>query len=122
MNGEGPVERWVKQGYDPRRRPWYQGAMELLASQDGGAPPEYVDELIHWTEPYTFFTTGDPGITASIAFLGEDGVRYVIGFDIRPGRRCSGSWRPIPHPLESRMTWISLSGPGSDWAAGTFLR
>ena len=55
--------------YDPRERPWFQGA----ASQP---------ETVHWTEPYTFFTTKDPGITASLAFpQGEDELR-VVALDV----------------------------------------
>jgi diguanylate cyclase (GGDEF)-like protein len=43
------------QDYDARRRPWYTAAM----AQSG-------DDELAWTAPYTFFTTGEPGITASI--------------------------------------------------------
>ncbi|HFD92283.1 MAG TPA: HAMP domain-containing protein [Gammaproteobacteria bacterium] len=77
-----PQVRWRDQDYDPRQRPWFRGAMARLALHGGTALPGDGDELIHWTEPYTFFTTGDPGITASIAFQGADGMRYVVGFDI----------------------------------------
>ncbi len=80
--GEPPREQWRTQDYDPRLRPWYRGAMTRLAQRDGATAVEDAGELIYWTEPYTFFTTGDPGITASIAFRGADGLRYVIGFDI----------------------------------------
>ncbi|OQX17637.1 MAG: hypothetical protein BWK76_10135 [Desulfobulbaceae bacterium A2] len=58
--------------YDTRKRPWFQGAMAL---DD--------DKAIHWTDPYIFFTTKDPGITASMRWTGTDGSRYVIGHDVR---------------------------------------
>ena len=55
--------------YDPRERPWFQGALNQR-------------EIVHWTEPYTFFTTKDAGITASLAFpLGEDELR-VVALDV----------------------------------------
>jgi serine phosphatase RsbU (regulator of sigma subunit) len=62
--------------YDPRTRPWYLGALALDAAVNQPRGP------IHWTEPYTFFTTKDPGITASVVFVAPDGRRHVIGFDI----------------------------------------
>jgi serine phosphatase RsbU (regulator of sigma subunit) len=80
-------EPWASQkeiDYDPRGRPWYQGA---IAKRDvdaalGVAGP---GQLEHWTKPYTFFTTSDPGITASITIDAPGdgvGVDHVIGFDI----------------------------------------
>ncbi|MDD5335372.1 MAG: response regulator [Rhodoferax sp.] len=58
--------------YDTRQRPWFQGAMSLSGEQG-----------IHWTEPYIFFTSKEPGITASMRWQGKDGNRYVIGHDVR---------------------------------------
>ena len=44
------LEQWEKTiDYDPRQRPWFQGAIRHLGSDEP-----------HWTEPYTFFTTKDP--------------------------------------------------------------
>jgi PAS domain S-box-containing protein len=57
--------------YDTRKRPWFQGAMQLADDRD-----------IHWTEPYIFFTTKEPGITASMRWTGKNGQRYVIGHDV----------------------------------------
>ncbi len=55
--------------YDPRTRPWYQGT---LSGQD------------HWTDPYEFFTLGEPGVTYSIPILDDnDAVVAVVGVDIR---------------------------------------
>lgn len=66
--------------YDPRSRPWFEGALrasrEASEASAGGPSPVY------WTRPYLFFTTRDPGVTASIALRGSDGVDYVLGFDV----------------------------------------
>ncbi len=59
--------------YDPRDRPWYKGAMEAMA----------LDESIFWTEPYNFFTTGDPGITGSTGVVLPDGEVLALGIDIK---------------------------------------
>ncbi len=73
-NAEGSYvsEEWRARDYDPRQRPWYQGAMALA------------DETrIHWTEPYQFFTTKDLGITASMRWTDRNtGKRHVIAFDV----------------------------------------
>lgn len=61
---------WREVDYDARQRPWYRGAM--------AGPPGPV----HWTAPYSLFTTGDPGITASARLRLADGRDCVIGFDL----------------------------------------
>jgi len=66
-----PKEEWKETDYDPRTRPWFQGAMASRGA----------DHAVHWTEPYKFFTTGQPGITAAAAFRSGDRDR-VLGFDI----------------------------------------
>ena len=71
-----PVETWRELDYDPRARPWYRGALEARGSGT---------DALHWTEPYTFFTTKDPGVTASLAFEpknGLDGLDHVVGVDV----------------------------------------
>jgi serine phosphatase RsbU (regulator of sigma subunit) len=60
------IENRRKDGYDPRKRPWYVGAK---------ATPS-------WTKPYTFATTKDAGITASVSFRAPDGRHCVLGFDL----------------------------------------
>ncbi len=77
-----PVESWQDLPYDPRVRPWYQGAVGTRTEMPAaGTEP---DRLIHWTEPYIFYTTKDPGITASLAYQTGDGdtLDHVIGFDV----------------------------------------
>jgi serine phosphatase RsbU (regulator of sigma subunit) len=65
---------WKNLNYDPRTRPWYKGALD--ARKKGGSV------AVHWTPPYTFFTTKDPGMTASVTFDPGDGLTRVIGFDV----------------------------------------
>ncbi len=69
-SGELVREEWIENDYDPRKRPWHAGAMAL---QDANA--------VHWTEPYIFFTTKDPGITASVRLRLPSGETLVFGFD-----------------------------------------
>jgi hypothetical protein len=55
--------------YDPRTRPWYQAAAEK-------------SEVV-WTEPYIFFTSRKPGITAAVGVDdGKDEPAAVVGIDI----------------------------------------
>ncbi len=54
--------------FDPRGRPWYQGALKA----DG----------MYWTSPYVFYTTQAPGITAAIRFTRSGSVDRVFGVDI----------------------------------------
>jgi serine phosphatase RsbU (regulator of sigma subunit) len=67
-----PQETWRDLDYDPRARPWYQGALEARSAPD----------TLHWTEPYTFFTANEPGVTASVAFAKQDGIEHVVGLDV----------------------------------------
>lgn len=63
---------WSERDYDPRQRPWYQGA---IADDREGA--------LHWTEPYRFYTTGDPGISVSTRLRLRDGRDFVLAFDLK---------------------------------------
>jgi diguanylate cyclase (GGDEF)-like protein/PAS domain S-box-containing protein len=64
------THRWQALEYDARQRPWYQAALAGEANQ------------VQWTDPYAFFTTGDPGISASTRISLKDGRDFVIGFDL----------------------------------------
>ncbi len=76
-----PVETWQELDYDPRLRPWYQGAIaECERCED--SPACNPRDRVHWTAPYEFFTLKEPGITASIALDTGDGLQRVIGFDL----------------------------------------
>ena len=63
-------EETKPQDYDPRRRPWFSGAM---------ATPEH---QVHWTAPYVFQSTQEPGITASVRWQDKAGVSWVVAFDV----------------------------------------
>lgn len=55
--------------FDPRNRLWYQSATEKLTSI--------------WTDPYIFFTSKTPGITAASPVFDDSGViQGVVGVDI----------------------------------------
>ncbi|MEO0830410.1 MAG: cache domain-containing protein, partial [Pseudomonadota bacterium] len=55
--------------FDPRTRPWYQGAVSTGA--------------VAWTDPYIFYSSQRPGITVSAPVRnGENRVVGVIGVDI----------------------------------------
>ena len=73
-----PEERQEALDYDPRTRPWYQGAVALLESAEQPADRA----AVYWTEPYSFFSTGEPGITAAVAFRDPSGVVRVVGIDL----------------------------------------
>ncbi len=73
---EVPTEAWKDTDYDARNRPWFKGALDLLRNGKGNG-----NELF-WTEPYVFFTTQEPGITASIASTMEQFPCTVLAFDV----------------------------------------
>lgn len=63
--------RDMDEKYDPRTRPWYKMAM----ADDNPAE-------ILWTSPYYFFTSGKPGITATIKWKNHAGVMHVFAIDV----------------------------------------
>jgi serine phosphatase RsbU (regulator of sigma subunit) len=65
-------------GYDPRVRPWFQGAKARLEAH----PDAPWSQRLHWTAPYTFYTTKEPGITASLAWRDARGLVHVVGLDV----------------------------------------
>jgi diguanylate cyclase (GGDEF)-like protein len=79
---DGVVQaHWGEQAYDPRTRPWFIGGMGLLDATPASAG-SVAGDPVHWTAPYTLFTTGDPGITASTRWRLADGRDFVLGFDL----------------------------------------
>lgn len=66
-------EYYEELDYDPRRRIWYERALE--------ATPE---APLYWTKPVIFFITKDPGITASAHWPGDasDSATTVVAFDL----------------------------------------
>ncbi|HRK40425.1 MAG TPA: PAS domain S-box protein, partial [Burkholderiaceae bacterium] len=64
-------EEWKDQDYDPRKRPWYIGALS--------AP----ENVVHWTPPYMFATTQEPGITTAVRWTDAvTGQTMVVAFDV----------------------------------------
>lgn len=67
------LQRYYKSAdYDPRQRLWFKLAMAAPA-----------DGRTHWTAPYKFFTTGDPGITVSIRRDLPGKRSLVVGMDLK---------------------------------------
>jgi class 3 adenylate cyclase len=63
------VERYTDDPYDPRKRPWYTGALQSKG--------------VYWTEVYIFFTDQKPGVTAATVLRGSDGrLRGVLSMDV----------------------------------------
>ncbi|MGD8251191.1 MAG: adenylate/guanylate cyclase domain-containing protein [Desulfobacterales bacterium] len=63
------VEEEAFDGFDPRTRPWYIGATRTRA--------------VYWTDVYVFFTSGKPGVTASISVVDpDDRLIGVLSIDI----------------------------------------
>lgn len=65
------TRQWQRLDYDARERPWYRAAVAKLPGE------------VAWTPPYRFFTTGEPGITASTHLRLRDGRDLVIGLDLK---------------------------------------
>ena len=62
--------------FDPRTRPWYQGAEQT--------------EKPFWSDTYLFFTLQKPGITFSIPHFDADGkLQTVVGVDIELATLCA---------------------------------
>jgi adenylate cyclase len=68
-----------RERYDPRVRAWYRVAIDDAERIEAGAE---LPEGVYWTEPYAFFSTGAPGISASVHARGPDGKRFVLALDV----------------------------------------
>jgi serine phosphatase RsbU (regulator of sigma subunit) len=73
---------WKEFDYDAHSRPWYKGAVAKWKACQEPNQRENADKLIHWTDPYQFFTTKEYGMTLSTRFETPDGRWLVVGFDI----------------------------------------
>ncbi|MEJ2509489.1 MAG: SpoIIE family protein phosphatase, partial [Gammaproteobacteria bacterium] len=76
-----PTVSWKTLDYDPRQRPWFKGALQQRKLQERSSGSAMPDTRVFWTRPYTFYTTQQPGLTASIAY-DTDGREHVVGFDV----------------------------------------
>ncbi len=58
--------------YDARTRPWFKGGMALAQEGD-----------IFWSEPYTFRSSLEPGLSVVVRWTAADGNRYVMTSDLK---------------------------------------
>ncbi|HYB43927.1 MAG TPA: cache domain-containing protein, partial [Candidatus Methylomirabilis sp.] len=73
-----PVASWKTSDYDPRDRPWFQGARAAYRASGSGD----VAARVYWTRPYTFYTANAPGLTAALAFRSGDGLLRMVALDV----------------------------------------
>ncbi len=63
------IEKWEEESdYDPRKRPWF-------------IAPD-AENRVSWTEKYTFFQSGKPGLTASVSWIDPDSSEKYMVFGI----------------------------------------
>ena len=76
-----PQVAWKDESYDPRRQPWFQGTLraQVLLTRRSKPP---AGPRLHWTKPYTFDTTGTPGITAALPFGDARKRQRIVAFDV----------------------------------------
>jgi adenylate cyclase len=67
------------EAFDPRTRDWYRVAREAAAREE---PGDALPRGVYWTQPYSFFSTGEPGITAMVQVEEPRGQRRVLAFDV----------------------------------------
>lgn len=89
------TEPWTDMVYDPRTRPWYQVAASAPAPT--------------WTEPYTFFTTRDAGITYTLPIRAGQNLIGVVALDFLLDDLTARVWRAQPTPL-SRCVVVDDQG------------
>lgn len=66
------IRTWHQEDrYDPRVRIWFKGALTMPGANQ-----------IYWTSPYIFFTTKEPGITASVYSFSASGDTIITAFDV----------------------------------------
>ncbi len=92
------VEQWQERSdYDPRTRPWFQGALALRDA-----------DKIYRTKPYVFFTRKVPGLTAAVRYGTGEGVdgTYVFAIDL------------LLAGIADNVARISVSGQGQAFLVG----
>jgi signal transduction histidine kinase/DNA-binding response OmpR family regulator len=58
--------------YDARTRPWFRGGMELAR-----------DDEVFWSEPYTFRSSNEPGLSVVVRWTDRSGMRHVMTSDLK---------------------------------------
>jgi len=75
-----PIRSWSvdeptdEERYDPRTRAWY------VVAREGASEDE--PDTVFWTDPYAFFTTGEPGITAAVNLDRPGEAPLVLAIDV----------------------------------------
>jgi hypothetical protein len=71
--GKSAEEKTEQSHYDPRNRPWFEGAIHDNAEQKP-----------YWTQPYSFQTAKQFGVTASLKWENDKmpQTTYVVAFDV----------------------------------------
>lgn len=99
-------------GYDPRELPWYLQALERFARHAPALAP-HAAPAIAWSDVYTFFTSREPGVTASFAARDPSGALVVVVYGVLLDElsRYTRSAAPTPN---GRILVVSDSG----WLVG----
>ncbi len=99
--GHTPLLDWELPlpGYDGRLRPWHKAAMAKFADLPLNEAHLVGSPLIAWTDVYPLFTTGKPGISASIAARDPAGKILIVAYDLLLDEiaHFSTSARPSPN-------------------------
>jgi serine phosphatase RsbU (regulator of sigma subunit) len=83
INGQDQPQNFDEElQYNPVNRPWFIGAMQRRNKLIDPLKVELGSQLIHWTTPYRFYSTNQPGITASISVKDRQGKVHVIAIDL----------------------------------------
>lgn len=93
-----PVKSWIKNAtHDPRKRPWFRRTVEK--------------RQVYWTPVYKFFSSGKPGITASVWWnrYGSSNGFFVFAMDISLDR----IQELLAHVDKKRTDVTFLLNPGS---------
>ena len=96
--------------YDPRSRPWYRAANQAGATI--------------WTDPYVFFTSKRPGVTAASPVMQANQMIGVIGVDIEISG-LSSFLNDVPLSEHGRAFIVDRNGtavafPKLDWVGREF--
>jgi diguanylate cyclase (GGDEF)-like protein len=96
--------------YDPRSRPWYRAANQAGATI--------------WTDPYVFFTSKRPGVTAASPVMRANNLIGVIGVDIEISG-LSSFLNDVPLSEHGRAFIVDRNGtavafPKLDWVGREF--
>ncbi len=107
----GPLATWKVRlpATDRRQQEWQKRSFEGLASPDGSGGGGGPRPVIRWSEVFTFYTTREPGMTASIAARDPGGalVSVTYGILLDELSRYTRAQEPTPN---GRVFVVSDSG------------